>query len=344
MHEVQQNGHLHEIEQASGGNWGGTSVDEAFKSALAEITTEEMIASYSHKYPSDFIELFRNFEIIKRRCEKGDDLSSVYTSLRLPFSFFEECLETFGTDLTTLISNSKFKDKIIVKRDRMKMQLKSFKSFFQPACNEIIKHVKGLFQSPKTKGVNKILMAGGFSESWILQEEIQNAFPDCQIIVPIDAGLAVLRGAVMFGIFPQTIALRIAKYTFGVDKNVIFKQGKHKELKKEVIEGVKYCTDIFDKHITQGQPIAYDETGDIQFYVPITQRQNFVSFNIYSSREENPLYTDYCTKFGKIQVNVPVGLKDRILCVRMNYGSTEIKVESTVLETGERVSAQYSFD
>lgn len=344
MHEVQQNGHLLELERASGGDWGGISVDTAFKRALVEITTEEMIENYSHKYPSDFLELFRNFENMKHKFKKGDDLSSV-TSLRLPFSFIEECFETFDTDLTTLISNSKFKDEIIVKRDRMQIQLKSLKSFFQPACNGIIKHVKELLKSPKAKGVNKILMAGGFSTSWILQEEIQNAFPDCQVIVPIDAGLTVLRGAVMFGFYPQTISSRIARYTYGVDMNAIFDPAKHKELKKRVIEGVEYCTGLFHMHIIKDQEISFGGASVIHFYVPITQQQKFVSFGIYSSKESNPLYTDSdsCLKIADIQVNVPVESKDRTLYVRMNYGYTEITAESYVLETGERALIEFDF-
>lgn len=344
MHQVQQNGHLLELERASGGDWGGISVDTAFKRALVEITTEEMIENYSHKYPSDFLELFRNFENMKHKFNKGDDLSSV-TSLRLPVSFIVECFETFDTDLTTLISNSKFKDEIIVKRDRMKIQLKSLKSFFQPACNGIIKHVKELLKSPKAKGVNKILMAGGFSTSWILQEEIQNAFPHCQVIVPIDAGLTVLRGAVMFGFYPQTISSRIARFTYGVDMNAIFDPAKHKELKKRVIEGVEYCTGLFHMHIIKDQQISFGEASEIEFYVPITQQQKFVSFGIYSSEEMNPVYTDSdsCLKIADIQVNVPVESKDRILYVRMNYGYTEITAESYVLETGERALIKFDF-
>lgn len=342
VHEVQQNGHLLELERASGGDWGGISVDTAFKRALVDITTEEMIENYSRKYPSDFLELCRNFENMKHKFKKGDDLSSV-TSLRLPFSFIEGCFETFDTDLTTLISNSKFKDEIIVKRDRMIIKLKSLKSFFQPACSGIINHVKELLKSPKANGVNTILMAGGFSTSWILQEEIQNAFPYCQVIVPIDAGLAVLRGAVMFGFYPQTITSRIARCTYGVDMNLIFDPAVHDESKKKVIEGVEYCTGIFQKHIIKDQQISFGEASTIQFYVPITQQQKFVSFGIYSSEESNPLYTDSysCQKIEAIRLNVPAGLKDRILYVRMNYGYTEIIVESFVFETGERVLIEF---
>lgn len=54
-----------ELERASSRDWGGTSVDVAFKSALAEIVTEELIERYRQKFPEDYLELIKNFEIKK---------------------------------------------------------------------------------------------------------------------------------------------------------------------------------------------------------------------------------------------------------------------------------------
>lgn len=221
VHEIVQNGYLHELERASGGDWGGISVDNAFKNTLAEIVTEELLASYNYKHPSDYIELFMSFETGKRRCGRGQDLNSFIT-LKIPTTLFQECLETLTTDLITLINKSRFKGDFILKSNYLKISLISFKRFFLPACDGTIKHIKELFQSPKVKDVNKILMVGGFSESYILQEAIRNAFPDCQVIVPIEAGVAVLRGAVLFGFSPNTVNTRIAKHTYGVDMNAIF--------------------------------------------------------------------------------------------------------------------------
>lgn len=178
-----------ELERASSGDWGGTSVDVAFKSALAEIVTEELIERYRQKFPEDYLKLIMNFEIKKRYCQKGQgSLHSVIT-LTIPFSFNQECLKMLGTDLATMISKFKFRDHMIWRTGKLRIKIKFFETFFKPACNEIIKHVKELFQSTKMKDVNKILMVGGFSESYILQTEIRNAFPNCQVIVPEEAGL-----------------------------------------------------------------------------------------------------------------------------------------------------------
>nr|XP_034311557.1 heat shock 70 kDa protein 12A [Crassostrea gigas] len=340
VHEVKPNGHLKELDRASGGDWGGTSVDMAFKSALAEIVTEGMIEGYCHKFTGDYIELFRDFEIKKRKCGKGNSSDSFIT-LKIPVTFTDECQETLNTDLTTLVNKSTYKDHIFWKTDKVRIDLPTFETFFQPACDGIVKHVKELFQSPKVKGVNKILMVGGFSESNILQDVVRRAFPNCQIIVPQEAGLAVLRGAVLFGCNPKAIDSRIAKYTYGVATNVEFDPEIHMESKREIIDGEDYCTDIFDKHVEKGEELIVDEAQAERSYLPMTHQQKAISFSIYTSTEDAPFYVDYCENIGKFEVSVPVGVDDRSVNVRMIFGRTELTAEARVVKTGEIMPGQF---
>lgn len=199
------NGHIAELDRSSCGHWGGSCVYKAFKSVLAEIVTEEMIKKYKHKHIADYMRLFNEFERRKFNYQRNTSVI-----VRLPISLYWECLEIFGEDLKTLINKSKFKDQIKVIADKFEINWELFETFFQPACGGIIKHVKQLFQSSKFKDVNKIFMVGGFSESYILQDAIRDAFPNCQVRVPKEPSLAVLRGAVMLGNDLQSIASRIA--------------------------------------------------------------------------------------------------------------------------------------
>lgn len=188
--EVQENGDIKELVRASCRDCGGSSVDKAFKSVLAEIVTEEMLERYSKKYPDDYCDIFMKFEAKKLNYgyKKGE-----LCRLNMPNTF----RETFGTNLATLINNSKYKDNLIWKNHRIETKL--LETFFQSACDKIIRLVEELFQSPKFKYVRRIVIAGGFSESLIFQDAIRNAFPNCTVIVPLEPELVVLRGAVMFG-------------------------------------------------------------------------------------------------------------------------------------------------
>ncbi|XP_048728151.2 heat shock 70 kDa protein 12B-like isoform X2 [Ostrea edulis] len=340
VHEVKGNGNLKELDRASGGDWGGVSVDMAFKDALMEIVTKGMMEGYCHKFTADYIAMFRDFEIKKRKRNAGDAPDSKI-NLKIPATFIEECSETLEEDFTTLTNKSRFRNHLYWGADKVRIDLPTFDSFFQPACDGIIKHVRELFQSPKVRGVKKILMVGGFSESFILQEAVRKAFPECQVIVPQEAGLAVLRGAVLFGDNPKLIDSRIAKYTYGVDMSVEFNATEHKESKKHFADDVAYCTDVFDRHVQKGDELIVDEAQAERSYVPLTSYQKKVSFGIYTSTEDNPFYTDYCENIGRFVVEVPLGIDDRSINARMIFGGTEVKVEAKVVHTGEITPAEF---
>lgn len=200
--EVKRNGRLEIVEKASHGDLGGTSVNRTFERALAEIVTEEMIEGYRNEFTKDYNELFREFENKKRECRKGNGSDS-YLTFKFPISFTAKCYETFNTDIITLVNKSRFRDKMFWKSDKIAIDFPTFETFFQPACDEIVRHVKKLLQSSTVKDVEMILMVGGFSESDILQDVIRRGFPNCQVIVPKEAGLTILRGAVSFGSSPS---------------------------------------------------------------------------------------------------------------------------------------------
>jgi hypothetical protein len=337
---VKPSGNLKELDRASGGDWGGVSVDMAFKDALIEIVTEGMMEGYCHKFTGDYIAMFRDFEIKKRKRSAGDDPNSKI-NLKIPATFVEQCSESLGKDFATLTNKSRYRNHMYWGADKVRIDLPTFDSFFQPACDGIIHHLRELFQSPKVRGVKKILMVGGFSESFILQEAVRKAFPDCHVIVPQEAGLAVLRGAVLFGDNPTLIESRIAKYTYGVAMYVEFDATKHKGSKKHFVDEVAYCTDIFDRHVQKGDELIVNEAQAERSYSPLTSRHDKVSFGIYTSKENNPFYIDCCENIGRFVVKVPLGIDDRSIKTRMIFGGTEVKVEARVVHTGEITPADF---
>ena len=67
------------------------------------------------------------------------------------------------------------------------------KALFDESCKKIVDHMHQLFRHPSVKDVSSILLVGGFAESPMLQEAVKEAFSELKVIVPQDAGLAVLR-------------------------------------------------------------------------------------------------------------------------------------------------------
>lgn len=59
VHEVQPNLSLKELYKASGGAWGGTQVDEAYKQLLIKIVGASIMMEFSRTHTADYVDMFR---------------------------------------------------------------------------------------------------------------------------------------------------------------------------------------------------------------------------------------------------------------------------------------------
>lgn len=189
--------------------------------------------------------------------------------------------------------------------------------------------------------MSSILLVGGFAESPMLQVAIKKAFIDKKVIVPQDAGLAVLKGAVLYGHEPKTISLRVCKYTYGIKALVIFDSSIHPESKKIVENGVELCDHVFDIHVRVGQTVKVGEPQLTQNYTVIAPDQKIMSFPIHTSNKEEPTYkTDEgCKHLGKLTIDMPDISKGmhRGVNVHMVFSGTEIAVTAVDRDNLKRV-------
>jgi hypothetical protein len=70
------------------------------------------------------------------------------------------------------------------------------------------------------------------------------AFPDKRIIIPEDAGMSVLKGAVLFGHRPDFILSRVMKCSYGVKTNIPFDKRRHDVKQKVLMDGEEKCDNI----------------------------------------------------------------------------------------------------
>nr|XP_022323071.1 heat shock 70 kDa protein 12B-like isoform X4 [Crassostrea virginica] len=329
VHEVQDNGTLKELHKANGGNWGGTKVDSSFKSLLASIVGNDVIEAFNTDHKYDYLELLRDFEIKKRTIHPK--LSEKVT-FKVPINL----LETFrkanpGSSIETVVtSNARFKNQLTWTGDKIRMEAKLTITLFDESCKKIVDHLEQLFKLPNVKDVSSILLVGGFAESSMLQEAVREAFRNKKVIVPQDAGLAVLKGAVLYGHQPKTISARVCKYTYGVRITRKFDENIHLQSKKVLRDGVERCKDIFSVHVSVGKLIKVGEPQFKKCYSVIDHDQKRLSFDIYTSNERTPTYTTDvgCTCLGKLTIDMPDTTKgkDRGAFVHMTFSGTEITV------------------
>jgi len=216
---------------------------------------------------------------------------------------------------------------------------------------KICEHVKYVLS---VVGPTKFLfLVGGFVESEVLLSYIEKEFGEktsysCRVVRPHNASMAVLQGAVMYGLKPRSISVRIAKHTYGIaamhpwDESIHGRDNRKKILK----EGRPYCDWVFSKFITAGEEIPVDKRVSRTFS-PVTSDQTSMSINVFASTSPTPTYTDDegCAKVAALTVEMPIthGGTNRNVQVAMLFGDTEIIVEALDETTGKRTTAAIDF-
>lgn len=320
IHEVLPGGRIKELHKATGGAWGGTYLDDEFFRIFEECFGKDEFEEFKREDLAGYIDLREELEKQKRDLRT----TTPKMSFTIPPYLKNKCV----------ISRSKFSKRLVCKGEKLKFDGWLINKWYSEVCDNIKKHVGNLLEEHK---IDNILMVGGFSESLFLQETMKKAFPNKYIVVPNEASLAVLRGAVLFGHDPLSIDSRVARYTYGVNTllPVVDEQSISDKKRIQTINGVRYEIDVFHKHVTKGDTLKIGEAQHEKAYSPVYKEQDSIRFFIYSSLREDPKYVDEsdCNYLGNITVDIPKITEkineclDRRVLVRFIFGGTEIRVE-----------------
>ena len=92
--------------------------------------------------------------------------------------------------------------------------MKLFKPVLRAISNHVTTHL--------TDKISNLFLVGGFAESPMLQSAIKNACSDkrVNVVIPTDASITIMKGAVLFGLDPTAIRMRTCQMTYGVGKSV----------------------------------------------------------------------------------------------------------------------------
>ncbi|KAK3577257.1 hypothetical protein CHS0354_030542 [Potamilus streckersoni] len=345
VHEVMLGGKLKELHKASGGAWGGTQVDEAYKQFLIGLVGNPVFQRFCNEHKDDHLDMCRDFEVKKRDIAPYKDTT---VTIRIPSSLKEIFQDETGEDLLDAIRQTGYAEKVSLMRDKLRVDASVMKDLFMKAIQETVSHLKELMKDTHLCGISSILMVGGFSDSKMLQNAVRSEFPSLRIIVPQEAGLVVLKGAVVFGHSPSSIAQRVCKYTYGVGTTHEFDALKHDKSKIKQYDIGPRCEDIFEKHVEIGQVVTLYETQSQTTYFPIQNDQKKIAFPIYYSTKKSPMYTtdEGVMKIGKIIVDIldmSVPLRKREFIVSMTFSGTEIEVSAKEIRTGRITKVSVDF-
>ncbi|XP_063413780.1 heat shock 70 kDa protein 12A-like [Mytilus trossulus] len=345
VHQVLDGGHIKELQKASGGAWGGVNVDSAFVQFLEKLFSHEVVQTFREMHLFDFLELEREFEMVKRKV-KVDDSSKI--TIRIPPSF----LEIFRTvtdcaDIKEALETTSYRRRVSITGDKLRMEAGILREMFGSIVDDIIRQVGCLLTNKRRYDINHIIMVGGLSESEYMQKSIQNAFPDVNVMIPEDPELAVMKGAVLFGFNPSIISARVARFTYGTNSFIPFIKGQHPESKKVVMDGRDLCEDFFVKYVAVGDILPINTVIGPKRYMPIRKKQRCANVQVFASSDPDPYFvTDTNSQFIGLltfQFHDNKGELNRPVLLKMIFGGTELAVEAMEEKTGNTVVASFEF-
>ena len=319
VEQVEENGHLTDIHCPDGGPWGGTLVDTAFKHFLDEVFGETSVENFSNKYKSDELFIYSNFEIKKRNITTT---SSERIRLRIP-SRLAEC-SGGNAGVQHRIKQSKYQNDVEVLADKLIVDSKIFVHMFSESKRKLIEFIHSLFKEDEISGIDLIILVGGFACSPLIVDAVKNSFSDKHVIVPNDANLAVLKGAVLYGrlslnSISQTdsvsaiISARHMRYTYGISTAVPFDDQKHSQAHKIEYEGrIPECENVFHVFFKAGQRVVPGKASETCVF-NLTRLSNEIE--VYRTRSKDPKYIN---DEGKADFNnacfLPVSLPSLFSC------------------------------
>ena len=367
-HLIGENYSLKEIYPASGGDYGSNIINKRF--------LEDII--YQIFDCNDFNTFYEKY---KQLNENGEDVGTLFNE----WCEFERQIKDFkeGTDLEVVKKNDQYPIKCSIFQDifnedininelinnynnkcnddELKIKVKSAKKwiiFFpykiiynyikkQAFC--ICKIINKILES-SDGDINSMILVGGYCSNEIIISEIKKNLSNqiSYFLQPSKPCLSIMEGAVIFGLNPNQIVQRKAKYTIGTNETKEWNEELHS------IKGKKYynekedswqCDNCFCSFITINQNLTVGQEI-VKNYVMFSPRYCTIKF--YKTLNPNPILVNEegVEEIGKCRLDAgkeyPQG--ERSISITMRIGGTFIDVKAKHKISGKYIKAKLNFN
>lgn len=306
---------------------------------LEELFDRKIFEEFKDKCKSDCYEFENDVEMKKRTIKTGQ---TTKVSLCFPSGLRKIYEAKKKHELKNVTFEGKgYAGKVDIKHDKLRLDPKLAESLFDRTADAVTEDVKKILSIKTIDGLRNIICVGGFAECDIFINKIKERLPKYIVMVPQDAGLAVLKGAVLYGQNPKIVTSRIIRYTYGNAVHRMFLGDYDPPEKFVSIDGQPFCKDVFNKLVEV--ETEYEVGGKItEEVMPLKADMTKMAVHLYRSKHKNPKYvTDKgCENLGTITVDMPDtkrGLNRKVL-VSLTFGDTELIVEGKDETTGKSVS------
>ena len=289
------------------------------------------VKEYQQQCPQQWLTLMVTFEQVKRSAKTGrrDSLT-----LQLSWSIGTKYREITGKDIEATLKGAKDFG-VSFSNGALIIYQSAVKAMFKPAIDSIIAHIQDLMGNVKLHPCKYFFLVGGFGECVFLQEAIKERFcGQVDILIPNEAQMSVIKGAVLFGHNPKEISTRIAPRTYGYRTTLVFNENIHSQAKKHKYESGVRCDDIFEVLMAKDNDIPIGTKRSITLS-PTDSKQTTgtIKFFAIDRQPRQPVqYTDGVgvEPMGSITVDMSdtTGGLNRTVTLNVVFGGTEIEAEA----------------
>ena len=193
-------------------------------------------------------------------------------------------------------------------------------------------------------------MVGGYCSNEVLISEIKKQLSNniSYFLQPSKPCLSIMEGAVLFGLNPNKIVQRKAKYTIGQKTDDFWNEEIHSKHGKKYYDEIRkawFCENCFSIFIKINQIVELGQeiTKKYTFKEP-----RYCTMHFYKTLKPNPIfsYEEGVEEIGQLKLDAgkdyPPGERDST--VTMRIGGTFIDVKAKHLKSGKIIKTKLEFN
>ena len=340
-HSTNLDGEIIEKFPPIGGNYGSDEIDKAiFKRVFYKLFGFEDYNSLQKKNKEkgniwEEDELYKEWVNLQ---EEIQNLKKITEDSREKYFFlncqlFEEFVDSNLDEIVNNYNNSCQEGwKVTIKNKKKWVLYFPYNIFFdliKEHSKEISKQITQITQ--RVEDIESILYVGGYCSNEILFSNIKDEFRELIHLKPSRPEIAVVKGAVLFGLNPDKIKFRIFPYTLGFNCDDHWNDLIHGGIGTKIYSNItkKYvCLNSFHTFIKIGENISKNHTITHKFY---TLNSRFITLKFFKSLKYNPiLWTEkdvelIGTDSLDLQKDYPINERDFI--VTLKFGGTYVEAK-----------------
>lgn len=186
-----ENGTLKETILVNRGQFTGISVDDEFVKFLETMGGKDIMNKYAEANMKDYSTMLKNFDAKKFEASESDIIR-----IFVPVTLDALISQKFKGGIPEALQSTVYGNDVTFSYQKLCFSNSVFNTFFQNAINNISKFVEKILSKTDTKD---IIIIGRFADCKLVKDSLLEKFKTYRIIIPPEAGLASLKGAVYFG-------------------------------------------------------------------------------------------------------------------------------------------------